>query len=232
MNHTPLLFCVAFLCAVLNGVTFGDEKTSVFEFDEASVDAWTIETEDANAYSLTDRPGELILKTAYGCANAGCRTLPRNTFFLNNSPAADADYDVTLHVSEFQPTAYWHQVTILLHQSGNSYVKFCCERSRDKGTENAVLFHANQNQRTRVDALDVEVDGPIWLRIEKRGTSYTASFSNDGDQFDPVAAADWTPDEAEAVVRIGFAAYNGRNRSAEEIDVVIESFTIVERDAE
>lgn len=221
-----LLVCSTFLTAAR---LFAEDRVLVEDFDEVLSLEWQIETENEAAYSLADRPGELVVTTAAGVIynrQNGNGQLPQNTFLLRDPIEGQQSLEATLSVSEFQPEVEWHQVDLILYQGLDSYVKLSAERSRNTIKNVIAMIPESKGEPKPSFKTEVAFDGPLWLRMKRSGDTYTAFYSNDGDQFDEIGALDWTPDSATDPVRIGFMAYNGPNRSAPPIAVVIESFEL------
>lgn len=198
-------------------------------FDDSLSLDWQIENEDDANYSLSDRPGELTISTAmawiYNSQN-GDGKLPRNTFLLKEPIATEQDFEATLAVSDFQPEIHWQQIDVLFYQGLDCYLKLSAERSKADPKNIVALIHETDGSPTTSFKTEVEFDGPLWLRLNRVGETYSVHYSNDGDQFQTLGELEWEPDSAVDPLRIGFAAYDGPNESAPSIEIAVESFQL------
>lgn len=201
----------------------------VEEFDgELDLD-WEIQNQDEKRFSLTDRPGELVLKTARGKLGTPQRTKhlnPLNFFLLKRPIKADETFEVTLHVSHFAPSIHWQQVNLIFYQDGGNLTKLNVQRSDDDKSDMVGFFQQTDGKRQKFVHETIEIDGPFWLRMKRVDGQNSVSYSNDGDQFKDLGTFEWTPADSDAPLRLGLAAFSGTTPTVTEIDAVIESFHV------
>lgn len=227
-RHLTTLILAAITTAAC---AFAGEDTVVLhdDFDSKFDLPWTQIRPDTDAFSFDANPGVLTVTTQYGSIHG--TTSPgdfaKNIFLLDKVLEADQNFEATLHVAEFAPETYYHQIAVLVYQGDDDYAKWSLERSwQEESTDNTVLVRETDAQTEHSAVAKKTIDGPFWLRVERSGTNYTCSYSNDGDDFEIIGTESWQPSSSEKPVRVGFLAKNGGNRNASDVDVLLESFRL------
>lgn len=200
------------------------------EFDGDFDLKWNILRKDHTHYSLTSHEGELAVTTQAGSMFANNENewtpAPKNVFLLHKAILAGQDFDATLQVNWFDPNKHFQQISMLVYQSDEHYLKWEMSR-REQGnplTNLAIVVESN-NIPQQGDPRPTTVDGPFWLRVGRRGDEYQMSYSNDGDEFEVIYKRKWTLDPKAKRPRVGFVAKNG-NPLKDETTVVLESFEL------
>jgi len=192
---------------------------------------WNIIREDATHYSLSKNPGRLTITTQRGAIHGdsdrdrqsgGIRT--KNMFFLKNPVEADRDFSITLAVTKFEPTTFYHQFALLCYDDDDNYLKWTYEYTwRKPGTTCFTLVREIDKEPVHDLIYDLPFPGKLWIRVTKRGPEYVCSYSTDGRTFPVVGSRPWI---SSAPKYLGFFAKNGGNPDAPEIDVAIDSFEL------
>lgn len=207
----------------LFGTQVADEFDGGFDLD------WHIVREDEDGYSLETNPGELTLLTLQGSIwNSNETRTPAKNIFLLNQDLRDAEqFSATLHVSSFVPQGNYHQVGIIFYADDANYYKVSLE-IRPKHDPPYVVLPTNEmnNTVTNKGPSAVHEDGPFWIRLTRNGDTLSYAYSNDGDEFQPLAEEEWKSATADGPIRIGFLAKKGPSNSPPDLPAVIESFVL------
>lgn len=221
---------IATMLAVAASSLFADDAEVLLEeFDGDLTLKWNVVREDKSHYSLTSHPGEIALTTQAGSMYAnnegsGFAPAPKNIFLMHDAIPPNQDFDATLHVSRFDPNMHFQQIAMLMYQSDQHYLKWeaSCREAGDPRTVLTTVTESN-NVPVQNSPHPIQIDGPLWLRLSRRGKEYRASYSDDGDSFTTYFKIKWELDPKAKRPRIGYVAKNG-NDLKDETTVVVESF--------
>lgn len=217
------------LAVVTAAVVQADDKSPqvvVDEFDGKFDLKWEILNEEEDGYSLETNPGELTLLTLQGSMwrNNENRLAPRNIFLLPEKFQPDDNFEATLHVTSFQPTALYHQVGVLVYQGTDDFIKHSYEWRSEKDPQTCLVLTTETDGEPGGAASGEVLDGPVWIRIRRVDGLYMLDYSNDGDSFIAVHEHEWTPSKPTEPVRVGFLCKKGPNGSPPDIPATVESF--------
>ena len=195
------------------------ERLAFDEFDGKLGLDWQIRNHDPSNVSFTKKPGTLTVTTQVGGfhqSDSGYKNL-----FLLKSFGGNEDIEVTTCLVAFKPVAKWNQAGLVCFDDEDNYVKWVYQFGETK--EVTLLREtAGRSQESRVP---IEPEGDrLWLRLTKRGNTYTGSLSTDGKTFRAIAHGSWgeTPPKY-----VGLVAKNSdRFARAPEIDASFDSFAV------
>ena len=93
---------------------------------------WTIIRPDDKHWSLKKNKGKLTITTQRGSIHGETAKadLAKNLFLLKNPFSRSADFEVSVCVSDFEPTAFYHQAGLILYDDDDNYLKFVWESDR------------------------------------------------------------------------------------------------------
>lgn len=205
------------------GTQVADQFDGGFDLD------WHIVREDEDGYSLETNPGELTLLTLQGSIwnSNETRTPAKNIFLLDQDLRDTEQFSATIHVSSFVPEGNYHQVGLIFYADDANYYKVSLE-IRPKFDPPYVVLPTNEmdNTVTNKGPSAVHEDGPFWIRLTRKGDTFAYAYSNDGDEFQPLAEEEWKPANADGPIRIGFLAKKGPSDRPVTLPAVIESFVL------
>ena len=172
---------------------------------------WKPVRHDPTHVSLSERIGMLTIRTQRGTINKNEKELgwmqAKNLFVLENPLQNDADFEVTTCLYRFRPSELLQQAGILLYNDDDNYLKWSVQFNRTEGV--GLIF----SLLTEKEAVSEFLHHPapdegdvLWLRVTKRGTSYSASGSSDGKDFKVIETREWP---VEGPTKVGLVAKNG-----------------------
>jgi regulation of enolase protein 1 (concanavalin A-like superfamily) len=207
----------------LNDRETGDSRTLTVNFGSKGVSdnfnkallgsQWNWVREDRSRWSLTDKPGSMVITAGRGDIAQGSNDA--SNILLQS---ANTDWTVDTKMVCFNaPAAPAQNAGLVAYGCDDNFVKFVYaatfnfRRPADAGPaagQLQLLVEENGSQKSLVSlSLDgVEgVNDALWLRLVKQGDNYTAYYSVDGKKFQKVG-------EAKAVledVQVGVIACEG-----------------------
>lgn len=202
-----------------------DLESHVDQFDGGFELEWDILREERDAYSLETAPGELTVQTLYGSIVKTYGDNVKNMFLIKEPITPGDPFEMTVFVTQFEPTQPYQQIALLAYQDDAHFLKFSYEHHGSrKGTgvhrclevEDDVTFHG----------ISLEFDGPFWLRMTREGTTYQLAYSDDGEDYQTVETVTWDSDAKDGDLKVGFVAKNGTT-SANSAPVTIEYFQLM-----
>jgi hypothetical protein len=104
---------------------------------------WKVVRPDAKRYSLTKNKGKLTITTQRGTIHKDSdRTdvKAKNLFLIPNPYGRCADFEVSVCVCDFKPSAFYQQAGLLLYDDDDNYVKFVWESNGEKGATHLVMI--------------------------------------------------------------------------------------------
>jgi PKD repeat protein/type 1 glutamine amidotransferase len=161
------------------------------EFDGTALDAcrWTaIVRPDATAARVSN--GKLELDTTQGDIYGTANTTPKN-FILQ--PAPSGDWTLETKVDGSALNEQYQQGGLMVYTGDDDYVKLDFLTTNSAGSTVARTIELRsevggtvQNPQPQVNNL---TSGVWWLRLKKAGTTYTGSYSSDGQTWTDLSAA-------------------------------------------
>jgi hypothetical protein len=159
------------------------------EFNVARSGSWKITNPDPDSASLVATPGNLRLATTSTDLWGGSNNI-KNLYTVQLPDGSD-NYRVTTRFSlPAVPTALAQQAGILLmaDTSGepdmNNYLRIMYAfENNTRRVELAYEENGAPHVVNTTTAVELAPDQPVWLRIEKAGTSYTLQYSLDGQSY-------------------------------------------------
>ncbi len=182
-------------------------------FADANIgEQWTIEREDAEAYSIEKGKG-IVMPTQQGDIHSTGGAW-KNAFV---APAMGNWQMVAKIVYPHVPTANYQQAMFLVWQDENNYLRMNCQTSNlnmEPGIEINGSFNGNLGSGQALPAEDGTVT--LYFMIDKAGNDYTVGYSQDGRTFTRLrtASADFKDP------KIGLFAT--QNSSSEPMDMYFE----------
>lgn len=200
-------------------------ESFVEQFDGEFDLEWDIVREESDAYSLETAPGELVVQTLYGSIVKTYGENAKNMFLIREPVDATKPFQMTIFVTQFDPTQAYQQIALLAYQNDSHFLKFSYEHH---GSGDGTGLHRchEVDPDSKFKGRPIEFDGPFWLRMTHQGTSYQLSYSDDGDEFTAVDSVEWPVDDEAGDLRVGFVAKNGTSRAASTA-VAIEYFQLL-----
>jgi regulation of enolase protein 1 (concanavalin A-like superfamily) len=186
---------------------------------------WKIVRPDNKHWSLKKNKGKLTITTQRGSIHGETakNDLARNLFLLENPYTRNADFEVSVCLAHFEPSAHYNQGGLLLYDDDDNYIKFTCEYNGAKKDKRILVMMRETAARPEHKVADPPADAKkIWLRLTKRKTRYEYASSADGKKWTVHHAWEWG---ARGPARIGILAKNG-GTNAPEIDVTFEDFRL------
>ena len=198
-----------------------DPITDYFADGDYNESAWTVLNEDKAAYSVTKGAGIVMPTQEADIYSTGGAW--KNAFV---TPTEGDWKAVTKVVYPKTPTANYQQGMMLVWQDEDNYIRLNCQQSSlriEPGKETDGSFSSTGFQSPNAQAA---ADGSVTLyfMIEKAGTTYTLSYSQDGLNFTNLGST--TADYASPKIGL-FASQNSSN---EPIDVNFEYLMILGHD--
>ncbi|MEX0937930.1 MAG: DUF1349 domain-containing protein [Pirellulales bacterium] len=207
------------------------------EFDGKLKLKWRIVRPDAANYSLNKQPGRLVITTQRGSIHGdekndafGEGMQARNLFLIDNPLPRDADFQIVTCVCDFAPETIFQQAGLLVYNDDDNYLKWGYEFDGPTGEGQAFVLVRETEQ------MPVHERGPLepglkkmWLRLTKRGNTYTYATSDNGERYIVYGEREWGEAPPE---RIGFLAKNGGNPQATALDAAFEFFELRELPSE
>jgi regulation of enolase protein 1 (concanavalin A-like superfamily) len=185
---------------------------------------WKILRPDEKRWSLKKNKGKLTITTQRGSIRAGMERnelKAKNLFLINNPFGRASDFEVSVRVCDFKPTALWQQGGLLVYDDDDNYIKFVCESTGDQnGGTQLVLIHETEAKPVHLRAPTPENTGKVWLRLTRRKDKYEYASSGDGKKWTINGNVAWGE---KGPAKIGILAKNGGS-TAPEIDVCFEDF--------
>jgi regulation of enolase protein 1 (concanavalin A-like superfamily) len=184
---------------------------------------WKIVRPDEKHWSLKKNKGRLTITTQRGSIHGETPKagLARNLFLLKNPFSRSADFQVSVRVDGFKPSAHYHQGGLLLYDDDDNYIKFTCEyNGTRKGNRILVMMRETAAKPEHKVADAPSADKGFWLRLTKRKNKYEYSSSADGKKWTAHHSWEWGE---KGPAMIGIVAKNG-GTDAPEIDVTFADF--------
>lgn len=179
-------------------------------------------------FSLTKRPGKLVVTTQAGSMNRQSRPdtkpLTKNVFLVDNPSSEGPGFVSTTRLDTFHPTTHWQQAGLLLFDDEDNYLKFVLEYNTRHGGRIWNLFR-EVNAESKAATIEVAHDRcpSVWLRVTTRGAFHEFATSTDGETFTAHGELPWGDGSP---AKIGLLATNGSNRAADEIDACFDFFEV------
>jgi beta-xylosidase len=188
-RHRFLLACVSLIVLLVVPPGRADEvqpEPAVVEpFNGKLRLNWKVLRPDAKRWSLAKNKGKLTITTQKGAIHKADRnvTKARNLFLISNPYGRTADFEVSVCVSDFKPTAIWHQAGLLLYDDDDNYHKFVWEYNGEQGGTHLVLIREFKGSPDHRHAPAPENAGKVWLRLTRRKDRYEYASSGDGKKW-------------------------------------------------
>jgi regulation of enolase protein 1 (concanavalin A-like superfamily) len=191
--------------------------------------AWKPVRQDLTHLSFSDRPGMLTIRTQRGTINKAEKALgwpqAKNLFLVENPLPRDADFQVTTCIYRFRPNELFQQAGLLLYNDDDNYLKWIVQFNRTDGVGQVYSLMTEQEAVSEFRHHPAPDDeDKLWLRVLKRGATYSACGSTDGKQFKVLETRDWP---VEGPTKVGLVAKNGGGlQDALEIDAHFDFFEL------
>lgn len=176
------------------------------DFEESTLDdAWTILREDPSAWSLTARPGYLRIQTQEG----GITEDTVKNLILRG---VYGDFTLTARM-EFNPTQDGQFGGLAVRgNDGRSLIYGITRLSGPRGTFRGLLAIADGGEGADPDTSGALYSfNEVYLRLIRRGQTFTAQYSRDGNVYTDVGTVSASLSEG---VSVGIGAANGQNCGA------------------
>jgi beta-glucosidase len=194
-------------------VNFAPAATSD-EFDGSSLDPkWTIVRQDSN---LSIGGGALTITPEAGQLTTNNATTAKN---LVLEPAFGNFYETTKVTFNQKPNAATQQAGLLVYQDDDNYLKFDIEATSSTNVQFNTSLEDTLNSNPAASVSPVQVnqtlnttsantvwpaDNTIWLRISRKGTTYSTAYSLDGTTWTTV----WTTGATLTDPKVGVYSYS------------------------
>ena len=189
-------------------------------FSSSSLDGrWSWIREDATHWSLTERPGFLRITTQDG-GLFGPGGDAKNILLQSAPPG---DFEIRTRVI-FTPTENFHLAGLLVYDDDDNYILLIrgfCSFCIGSG----VYFDSETGGINAPSIAETVSVTDIYLRIEKAGAVYTASYSEDGNSWRELGShtnSSLTP------TKIGISASNGNPPGGAELPADFDFFTLID----
>jgi regulation of enolase protein 1 (concanavalin A-like superfamily) len=186
---------------------------------------WQVVRPDVTHYSLTKNRGRLTLTTQRGTIHKKQQSDEdkiKNVFLIANPYGREGDFEVTVCVSDFEPTARYHQAGLILYDDDDNYLKFVWESRGEKGDTHLVFLRETAAESDILRAATPDNKGKVWLRLTKRKQKYEYASGIDGKTWAIHGGAEWGE---KGPGRIGLTASNGPT-DVPEIDACFTAFRV------
>lgn len=200
-----------------------------FEDGKLTLD-WEVVRENESSVSLKDHPGELTILTERGSIYEDQDNHPnavggraKNLHLIDNPLDAEADWHITTRLVEFQPNARDHQAGILIYVDDENYVKCVVQYSRRGGRILRLAAEKDKVYTRSGGQIDLQYDD-VWVRLQRKGTKYTAYVSYDGEKFSELGEVEWNREPKQ----VGLFAKNGGKIDAPTIEARFDFFEFTE----
>lgn len=174
------------------------------DFNDSTIQSpWFWIREDSSAWSLSERPGFLRIRTQEG-------TLDQNSVFNNLllRPSVNTNYILTIRV-DFLPIQNFHEASIYLYADDDNWIKLS-RLFQDTTLSGDVYLFAHERNGTFHPGFVVPANETISeLRISVVGHSITASFKESDGYWTTIGAL--PVDDPSQFSWIGVAAYHGEH---------------------
>lgn len=225
--------CAALMVSIIVLSGCGPEPIplpQVDEFDGKSTVEWTVLEPDEGKVSseknegcltITPQPGRVF--GDYEDTESG----PPKNMYLIELPGVDQDIDVALDVTSFQPTLASESCSIVFYNSADDFVQGSYRLSETGKQFRTFGISCEKDGKTRWGGKrnsQFPPEGPVTLRMTKRGNEYAFSFNYEGEHsFTAGNKMKWGDGKPKYV---GFYVSSAHHVSDEVNDVVIESFAL------
>ncbi|MDY0019222.1 MAG: DUF1349 domain-containing protein [Anaerolineae bacterium] len=150
------------------------------EFDASALkEKWSWVREDSAYWSLTQRPGFLVINTQVGSV-VGTGNQNKN-MLLQDMPVGD--FEIQTHLV-FTPTQNYHFAGLLLYEDDDNFIRFgrgyCLLSGVTTCQGGAIYFNQEISGTVNIIMTPTVTAGDIYLRVAKQETAYTGYFSDDG----------------------------------------------------
>ena len=185
--------------------------------------SWKVVRPDKKRHSLTKNKGKLTITTQRGTiyAESDKTNVKAKNLFLVGNPYGRADFEVSVRVSKFEPTATYQQAGLLLYDDDDNYLKFVWEAKTDAGNH-LVYIRETEAKPLHSYGATPENKGEVWLRLTRRKNKYEYAASGDGKKWTVYGEEEW---KEKAPRRIGLMAKNGPT-DAPETDACFDEFRV------
>jgi regulation of enolase protein 1 (concanavalin A-like superfamily) len=185
---------------------------------------WKVVRPDAKHWSLAKNKGKLTITTQKGTIHKKAEPnmeKAKNLFLIRNPYGRSADFEVSVCVCDFKPSALWHQAGLLLYDDDDNYLKFVWEIKSDGQGTHLVLIREIDATPEHHHAPAPENTGKVWLRLTRWKDKVEYASSGDGKKWTAHGAVNWGASRGPA--RVGIMAKNGWT-DAPQIDVCFTDF--------
>lgn len=185
---------------------------------EEALANWSIDREDSGNWSFVEGEGLKIKSQRNGLygGSSDCK----NIFML----PAEENYTAEIKITTDQaPSENWQQFALLAVTDQENYVKM--KYGMDGGMGWQILAEAGGTPGASHGGGLEAGAGPVWLRIVKRGNTYTGYYSTDGITFHK--AGDTLTVDGLNTTHVGLAAYNDGGTDAQ-VEFTVEYVRITE----
>jgi beta-glucosidase len=169
---------------------------------------WSFVRESPGDWSLTAKPGSLVITPTHGDLEKVTNSA-RN--LLLQPALGDWTISSKLSFSE-RPRVATQQAGIIAYGDDDNYLKLALEATSPANIELSTTLEDDLSGIPIVQALEalnmsaiLPGDNTIWLRMTKRGPSYSTSYSLDGVKWEPV----WSTGATLGKLEVGLFAFNG-----------------------
>ncbi|MGD8499956.1 MAG: M56 family metallopeptidase, partial [Phycisphaerales bacterium] len=202
----------------------GGTKGKVLAFDDFEGKlglTWDILRADKSHYSLSSKPGTLTITTQDGHFK-GANADYENVFLIDTPASPDQDFQITTCLLAFRPLEAYNQAGLICWDDENNYLEWVYQKMNRRGLNFNAGVEANGPTRYTYIPADGSFE-KLWLRVNKRGSSYECSASTDGKSFTVHAVETWGDGSPK---RIGLFALNGSLTNPPEVDASFDFFEV------
>lgn len=200
------------------------------DFDGAFEIDWEVLRPDKEMVSLETNPGQLTITTQRGSINGNPEedelsegNLPKNFHLVTNPLAPDIDYQVEVKISDFHPSAYYHQCGIILYNDDDNYVKLSFEYHRPHPSGLSVTWGMEVDQESTFQGADPGETSELILRLVCRDGKLYGYAGKSVEELELMFdAKEWNVDSGPQ--KVGLYAKNGGNRAADPIEIQFDYF--------
>ncbi|WP_407317137.1 ThuA domain-containing protein [Isoptericola halotolerans] len=152
-----------------------------FEGDQLDGCRWAVVREDPTGYRVGD--GSLEIDTTatdiYGADNTGTPNI-----VVQDQPDGDWTVETKVDVSDLDQR--WQQAGLIAYVDDDNYVKFDYLAKNQPGATTAANLEVRSEENASAGGPTVsDVTGDVWhLRLAKAGTTFSASYSTDGETWE------------------------------------------------
>ncbi len=227
-------------------VTFGTFIAGSDEFDGASLDSkWSFVREDAANWSFEKKPGSVTITSQRGDLQGTNNTTSNNAknLLLQDAPAGDWIIESKVEFSR-APATLNEQGGIIAYTDDNNYITLGWQiqnvnaaAGSQTGKFNVNMVREQNGTATAYNSQGIDMQraaGPncdtIWLRLVKKGNTYSGFFSSNGVDYrlvklySSLGATPALPTMNNDVKKVGVYAFNRNYDSVTPLDVSFDYF--------